>query len=101
MRGSQQHAVAGLAQSEHGDPAVDLRGLDPGVNLGRDKRQPEADEDALDHIIPHSSWTGKGDQTDEEIDAYRPDECRQVSGCLVHFIILSLSVQRHIPVQRR
>jgi hypothetical protein len=52
MRGAQQHAVAGLAEAEHGDPAVDLRGLDPRVNGGRDKRQPEADEDALQHIVP-------------------------------------------------
>jgi hypothetical protein len=76
---SQQHAVAGLTQSEHGDPAVDLPGLDPGVDLGRDERQPKANEEALDHIIPHSSYLGKGEQTDEEIDAYHPDECRPVS----------------------
>ena len=90
MRGSQQHAVAGLAQSVHGDPAVDLLGFDPRVNLGRHERQPGADEDALDHIIPHSSDMGKGEQTDEEIDAYRPDECRQVSGGFAHNLILSL-----------
>jgi len=66
VRGAQQHAVAGLAQSEHADPAVDPAGLDPGVNLGRDKRQPEADEEALDHIIPHRSYLGKEEQTDEE-----------------------------------
>ncbi len=46
-RRSQQHAIAGHAASAHGDPAVDLRGLDPCENLGSDKRQPEADEDSL------------------------------------------------------
>src|SRR5512143_1766691 len=90
MCGSQQHAVAGLAQSEHGDPAIDPGGLDPGINLGRDKRQPGADEDALDHIIPHSSYLGKGEQTDEEKDANRPDDCRPVSHYSAHIFILTL-----------
>ena len=61
VRGSQQHAVAGLAQSEHGDPAVDFFGFDPRINLGRDKRQPEADERALDQITTHSSCLRKED----------------------------------------
>ena len=50
-----------LAQAEHGDPAVDLRGLDPRVDLGRNKRQPEADERALDQVTTHSSCLGKED----------------------------------------
>jgi hypothetical protein len=95
VRSAQEHAVAGLAQSEHADPAVDLPGLDPGVNLGRDKRQPEANQEALDHIIPHSSYLDKKEQTEEEIDADQADECRQVGHGLVHFIILSLLIQRH------
>ena len=36
-RGSEKHAVPGLAASAHGEPAIDPGRLDPGVNLGRDK----------------------------------------------------------------
>jgi len=87
VRGSQEHAVAGLAQSEHGDPAVDLRGFDPRVNLGRDKRQPIADERALDQVTAQSSCLGKEDQTDDEIDTYQADERCQISGgCSVQII---------------
>ncbi len=54
-RGSEQKAIAGLAASEHCGPAVDLRGLDPRVDLGCDKRQPKTDEEALNHVITHIS----------------------------------------------
>ena len=88
MCGSQEHAVAGLAQSEHGDPAVDFFGFDPGVNLGRDKRQSEADECALDQVTTQRSWLGEEDYTDDEIDAYQAGECCQISGCCSVHIFL-------------
>ena len=88
MRGSQEHAVAGIAQSEHGDPAVNLFGFDPRVNLGRDKRQPEADERALDQVTTHSSWTGEEDYPGDEIDAYSANEYRQVSVCFAHVFFI-------------
>ena len=49
-RGSQQHAVAGLAASEHGDPAVDLRDIGVREDLERDERQHAADDDALHDV---------------------------------------------------
>lgn len=94
MRGPQEYAVAGLAQSEHGEPAVDPSGLDPGVNLGRDKRQPEADQEALQNVSRYLSRTGKempkDEGIDEEIDAYRADEDRKVRVEFAHGFILSL-----------
>ncbi len=90
MRGAQEHAVAGLAQPVHGDPAVDLFGLDPGVNLGRDERQPEADQGALNDGIPQDHVLGKEGGVDEEIDAYRADEDRKVRVEFAHGFILSL-----------
>ena len=50
---------AGQAASEHADPAVDARGLDPGENFDCDDRQPETDKEALYQVIAHKHWIGK------------------------------------------
>ena len=47
MRGPREHAVAGQATPERGDPAIDSRNLDPRENFNGDERQPEPDEEAL------------------------------------------------------
>jgi hypothetical protein len=49
-RGFEQHAIAGLAASENGSPAVDRRDIGVHENLGRDERQHAADNDALHHV---------------------------------------------------
>ncbi len=97
VRGSQEHAVAGLAASVHGNPAVDLRAFDAAVRLGRDKRQPEADEDPLHHIALHGSRTqiGKEEQADDEIPAYHADDCYEVPIESAHVVIILLLAQRH------
>src|SRR5512143_892083 len=57
LRGTQEHAVAGLAASVHGDPAVCFRAFEPPVRLGCGNREPEADEDTLYHVAPYGSRT--------------------------------------------
>jgi hypothetical protein len=57
--------------------------------LGRDERQPEADEDALHHVIAHRSCLTKEEPITEEIDAYRADEYRQIRVCSAHMVPLS------------
>jgi hypothetical protein len=62
--------------------------------LGDDKRQSPADQEALQNVSTHHSRTGKEMPKDEGIDdekaAYPAGQYRQVSGCLIHIIILSL-----------
>src|SRR5215468_6292207 len=49
-RGPGQHVVAGHTASENGDPAVDLRGLNPCENLGREETQHNAYDKSLDDV---------------------------------------------------
>jgi hypothetical protein len=93
VRGAQEHPVAGLAQPIHGDPPVDPLGFDPGVNLSRDERQPEADQSALDDGIPQDHVLGEEGGADDKIDANRANEDRQASVCSAHIIILPILVQ--------
>src|SRR5262249_47344275 len=72
----------------HGNPAVDLRGFDSRVRLSRGKRQPDADEDALHHVVTHRSCVVKEDEIDDECDAYCANECREVeSVCSAHIFL--------------
>ena len=50
MRLVKKHAIAGLAASVHGGPAVDLRDISVRDDLERDESQHAADDDALHDV---------------------------------------------------
>ena len=99
MSRSQEHAIAGNAQSEHGGPAVDLRALDPRIQLGRENCEAKTDEDALQYIALHSSRAqiSKEEQPNDEKGAYYADEYYKISVGSTHILILHLIVNHLDP----
>jgi hypothetical protein len=71
VRGPREHAVAGQATPERGDPAIDSRNLNPRDNFNRDKRQPVPDEEALEHCAESNR---RKRSADNGVAAYRADE---------------------------
>ena len=57
-RGAQKDAIARLAASENGGPAVDFRDIGVEENVGRDEREHGANNDALHHVRSNGSRTG-------------------------------------------
>lgn len=95
MRGPKEHAVARLAASVHGRPAVNFRAFNFPIDLGHNKRQSDANKDALQYIAPQGSGTqiGKEKQADEERGAHRTDYSHQVCVKFAHAVIVSFLVQ--------